>query len=632
MGDGLEGSAGANAAALIAMREYCETNFKNTGVSILLPRGEIMYDNNRWFPFCDHVEIIGYGTTLRNVLSSATSAAAGASYPIYYGDMWRDRPVSHLLNAPNATTTCNIATANAGDNTITLLDINDASNFSVGMRVFIGGKSRQYNSGPPALDVFEWNEVESISGSDNEILTLKYRLRNTYPATWREDIAAANYGKHGPASVLPLERPNFHYPRSITLKGMRFGINPNHSYHALFLTGERVLVENVTTDWSVWPGQAEYWEARNCDFRYADEIEKCVETVVFDGCRVRGNYSPTWRWSIGAASSTQSLTVRNCVLGEGIRANARQFVIEDNVIQKFDTSNAAGLFSTQSTGGYVRQLTFRRNRISAQAATGVVENYIINNAPESVTALTSTAGSFTVDGTEHHDNNVGAVPRALVHSDDWQDRARVHDLTWDGTNWVIHHDTNVTFPTGVALKFYRLQWIVAEDNEVQRGGHLIEADAHFSLNQGPTFERRKAWRYRGRPHANLTTTRTGMTYTGYASKMTYRVLKASAAAPQHQLNLYDGTNTLRTLFNGRTTTDGSSIEVDFALAAAGDSSAVTYNGTWTNTVALAAAVAQPILRFDAHFCQAAGGGTPGYSGIGDTPLFEFEFEGAAAIV
>lgn len=104
----------------------------------------------------------------------------------------------------NNTHSARIISANAGDQTVTLVTAADASIFSVGDWVIVDGYELQdVNGFPPNWQFFEYKLITAITGTTTKIVTLNSPLENTYLSTWplisagspiKADIA-------GPASI-----------------------------------------------------------------------------------------------------------------------------------------------------------------------------------------------------------------------------------------------------------------------------------------------------------------------------------------------------------------------------------------------------------------------------------------------
>src|SRR5262249_51835691 len=109
-----------------------------------------------------------------------------------------------------------IQTVSAGATNINLITAADASKFSVGQWILVGGLELQGGTGgqpgyPPNFQFFEYKQIANISGS---VVTLADPLDNSYKSTWPLIGNNSGVDEGGPATIYALD-PQFDTQQTI---------------------------------------------------------------------------------------------------------------------------------------------------------------------------------------------------------------------------------------------------------------------------------------------------------------------------------------------------------------------------------------------------------------------------------
>jgi hypothetical protein len=620
-----------NQAALHAMRNWCEANRAASGVTIYFPPGRYRYSVNKWIPMCDQIEIIGYGAQLE-----CTASIGGHINwdPFYMGNPFSGRPEGNPGGTPSHMGYA-IQTQVAGSNTITLIDPAHADFFSPGDRILIYGFDHQSGGYAPNMRYRQWLTITGKSGST---LSIHEHLRNTYKSTWRgaRMDPADPLTVYGPAKIVNLIRYNggngardnlpYRYPRKFIIRGVEFMRNttaPQIGANASGLSpiAEDVHLEDIRHNGMFWPMIVRQCTVKNSYIANCHDLDKFVDRLVFDGCRL-----DDW---VGAATGINELIVRNCDVRGKFFLGARRWTVENCIVnyQGETWDEDRGPFQWRQFPTSDRVII--RNNVIHNRYGGAA--FAFMNNEKTITVGVGSAGSFTMPNTTGIplEDILSIRKGTVIRNANWSRRARVQELDWNGTQFVITHDGGVTFQNGEVLYYPGVGQVEHEGNQLWRAGVLQDQDYAFCQRGGPQYEKRRDWIYRGRPPIVTVggLPQAPMRYTGYATRITLRVLQASTLAPRYRFIVFDGSGTARTLISGDTSVSGSYAVADLVAGT------VNYYGTWTNTGGYATPLVQPILDIERFTISTTGLGLPSYGGNqAAAPLFEIKFDGSAPII
>ena len=507
-----------------------------------------------------------------------------------------------------------IETVEAGANTITLVDPVQASRYVVGERLFVYGNQVMQFGYPPNVRFFEWHEIEDVTAG---VITLRDRMTYRYDSTWK-DADYSVTGKAGAGRIQPLNRPNRRNPRKITVRGLHVLQNPN-GIHGAVIVAEYAHWLDCQFDVDVWPNQSRHSLFENCNLWFgANDVDKLNEIVEFRGCYGRG---------IVAATGTNHLIVDRCHLREGIRVSPRKLTLINSDIGSNDNFGVVQRYNDTGIGeSQVWKIENNRFHVEADNL-----EYIINNSPcpsGEIKVTTASAGSFTTPNARLDDFR--AITQNLwegVVIRKGSKFARVKSIDYDGSRYVVTHDTNLTFTDGDALIAYPIINVEHSGNLVFRGGKQVDFGHRFLREGGPTFETRKEWRYTGSPSSNNRIMNTS--WTGAATRMIYRVVMASAEGSGHRIQISAGpTPDIITAFSGVTTENGAYVVVDFIAGV------TTFYGTWTRTSGLSGPPTNYMNGISEHrIFKVDATLAPSYNpDLSDVPRFELLLEGVTPVV
>lgn len=216
------------------------------------------YANNRWLWGIRNLYLIGGGARLQNVASFATFGA-NAAYPLVLNrsafETTNVTPVGSFTEITSSQTFL-INTANSGASSVTLQNIGDAANFTLGEWVLVYSYDQQLSASfPPNARYFDYAQVSSISGA---VINLSAALAHSHSANFPE-VPSAILGR---ARILPLDTfspipwGTYAYIENVTIldnpNALRATDNgysdPNFKFHNFFVMAgyTRVDLQNVT--------------------------------------------------------------------------------------------------------------------------------------------------------------------------------------------------------------------------------------------------------------------------------------------------------------------------------------------------------------------------------------------------
>jgi hypothetical protein len=248
---------------------------------------------------------------------------------------------------------------------------------------------------------------------------------------------------------------------------------------------------------------------------------------------------------------------------------------------------------------------------------------LINNTVQPMTIGTASAGSFKLPAA----STVQMYQLGIGHqvwNADYSKVATITNLTWDGTDYVITHDANITFTSGEVLSSNPLRRVVAEGNVYRKAGFVVQQDFYKLRNGGPLFEEldgRKV--FRGRPFLN--TSAIPLPFVGRAQKLTVMCRAPNASGVRWDMTAKDDSTLAVPVFEGQTPAAGNFVIIDLIAGT------TTFVGAgWTSTSGLSAPWAGRL--YDIAFrIRTAGGGAPTYASFADTPAFEVILDGVTGL-
>lgn len=213
-----------------------------------------------------------------------------------------------------------IATAEPGDEAVTLLDPRGAPEFAPGAWVLVQSYAQQQYGYPPNPRHFERARVRAVEGST---VRLDRPLFHAHRDDWPED--SADPAAIGRARLVPIDLPDCPLAERQVFEGLRCLENPHHSEPD---PGARRTLESFTVS-----GCLEAF-VRDCDLialgmtqcgavhvaRSAIvycEPDKLISRATFENCRID---------SLQQATGVDRLVLRDCVLGSDAQMLARDVV------------------------------------------------------------------------------------------------------------------------------------------------------------------------------------------------------------------------------------------------------------------------------------------------------------------
>lgn len=308
-----------------------------------------------------------------------------------------------------------IASATAGDMSVTLLNAGDASLFTAGLYIFISALDLQGFGDPPNPGYFEYVKVASISGTTVNLSTpLKYSYLSTFPLYNAGDGGHPDEG--GPATIYAMLAP-------WDIETEYIGLTIDNGLAPTLAKGRKVTFTNCTCSGAqgIVPtaNQDHIWSG--CDFSACSpEIDKCVETLTVTNTKIN---LPVFQ-----SADPNSLIATNMTILTRIDGTPKNATFNGCTIPNLRMGAAAY--------GTTQNITCNASNIAALNLLGSADN---------VTSYTCVGGVIS------RANSSGPIPWAVPGSHCYISGHRtnefaftVNSVTQDGTNTHI----STTIPGG----------------------------------------------------------------------------------------------------------------------------------------------------------------------------------------
>jgi hypothetical protein len=320
---------------------------------VIFSPGTHQYTNNRWLWGVNNVIIDAYGTSFQ--CTNTVSYFNGI--PLQLRDLFDLTGNIAGSNTADSTTYSpgyTFTTTSPGSFSITLTTASNASNFTAGMRVFLGGYNQQTtNSWPPNLRYFEFKTVAS-SNSTTGVVTFTEMVKNFYDSRWWD---AANGGSGSPTinagapRIWSLQQTNLSWAHLIWIRGATFLANSTTSaWDVLNVSSADLFILQDVVAPSISPSavnQAYLWG--DTVIGQNSEFDKDVDTVIVDGGEYASASGAADSQTIGPASGVTNLIIRNTKSLGSLNVSPRHLQIENTDIVA-DSTDYACIYTTPGWG------------------------------------------------------------------------------------------------------------------------------------------------------------------------------------------------------------------------------------------------------------------------------------------
>lgn len=423
-----------NGDALIALRDTLTTDRQYV---LFFPPGHYKYSNNRWLWGVKNVVIEANGVQFENISTSGWHANTRPFNTHSIFDEDGDVPEQAPKTFQSGQT---FASALPGETTVDLLE---PHTFAVGNRVLLLGYDQQGSAFPPNARYFQWNEVAFVNGN---AVTLQDPLVHEFRDDWPDTELTIDGGTLfiGKARMLSLDRPNFRYAERIEIQGAEF--LPNTGPNSMILGADTLVMKNVAAP-SVVPTENRIAEYTDCTFADA-EPDKICDKATFVNCTLSGK--------IKEGTGINILTFEDCAItSDDIQIAPRSLFMRRNRIV---TNNEYGAVKSREAWPTDR-LVFENNTITHR---GLLRHAINDGLGQEFTPVAQ-GQAMAVPVSMAQNVIIGS----LLYAKDLSDGGRITDITYDGTNLLLH-GTWLSPPAGTWV-FYAIQNI-QENGTIFVGG------------------------------------------------------------------------------------------------------------------------------------------------------------------
>jgi hypothetical protein len=349
-----------NNMGLRAMRSHCLSTAPDAHWIITFgKRGTYKYSFNKWLcGFLDYTVDLGGGTLSYHFPKGETDPDFGGSYS------FNTDTASFLVHCDftyvfgetgsginwfqNGSYTYHkgwkIATVDAGTFTVDVTDgLADLPYLMPGDPVFIGGWDPAFSSYPAPFQFFEYNEIQSITGTR---VTLRNRTRNAYRASWPYRVYGGINPPLGEPRIYQLRGRSrnpayaaFRYPDVPRNGCIRNGyIQGSWDYpdidgfaapHFFTAAYRSLLFENLEVD-AVWQVQnCESVTFRSCRMRGYIQSHNAGRTIEIDKNCVSVSFENCTLPMIAGAQNCESVSFRDCIIERSITTQAQHTTIDN---------------------------------------------------------------------------------------------------------------------------------------------------------------------------------------------------------------------------------------------------------------------------------------------------------------
>ncbi len=295
-----------NAFALQQLRDSLIARDRHAYWRLVFPPGDYLYSNNRWLYGLTRVRVSGQGATFQST-STARYVNDFNAFPrqgmfSLQGDLDSaprgpgERPELYISGD-------RIATAEAGQQSITLTDPADAARYEAGDRILVHGYALMSFGYTPNLREFEWRRVSAVQGQQ---LLLDQPLQRRYDARW-PDYGYMPAGQRGnfrseavafgkPRVLLLDDRPQvvgrYFYPEIVWVEGITFRANPSaRILQSVAFAAHTVILKDLiltgTNDYNLYARESARTIIDNVDVANVFEFDKVANEVIVRNSRIR---------------------------------------------------------------------------------------------------------------------------------------------------------------------------------------------------------------------------------------------------------------------------------------------------------------------------------------------------------
>ena len=303
-----------NTPRLLALRDVLHEH-RDRPLTLRFPAGgEVHYTDNRWLWGVGDVTIQGDGTGFRCTSTSAWDADTrpfNVKTPFHIlGPI--SRAEENRRGNPFTVGALVLASALKG---ATRIEVAEPEQY-VGRRVLIYGYDMQQGGFPPNPRFFHFTRGSAVGGRGLEIADpLPFALCTDWP-----DFDQFT-GPIGRPRILSLERSDYHHPRRIRLRGVRWlpGLDGGVGAGASSLCADILELEDCEGDYCTFGIARTVMMTRVSAREW--EPDKIIGELKLDGCRALEGFSE--------ATGVRRLSARNCVFGGDIRPRGPEMEFTD---------------------------------------------------------------------------------------------------------------------------------------------------------------------------------------------------------------------------------------------------------------------------------------------------------------
>jgi hypothetical protein len=289
-----------NTAALMAIRDQIRAGPDRVWTVEFEP-GHYGYADNRWAMFGDRSVVLEFNhSTVECFADALLPLGAGPlvwkpEYPAPQRDIFIPGDLIESVSA--------VARAGFVQTDVVTLQAEVAGQYQPGDRVLVAGDIQQTTEDgtegwgwPPNFRHFEWKRVAEVV--DGKTLRFEDPFRFDYRADWRDlrhSFGGLSYG--APRIWRCRLGDGRQGNRALTIRDAKFiggRRRPAGTFTPISPRGWHITLENCTgaADTVCWPAEAKRNDFINCRFSCREvELDKIVESVLFDRCEVYGRLS-----------------------------------------------------------------------------------------------------------------------------------------------------------------------------------------------------------------------------------------------------------------------------------------------------------------------------------------------------
>jgi len=316
-----------NAAALMAYNAWGRTQtVAGVAANLFVPPGNYNFNHQFCQGFLGGIKRAhwsGYGAAFHNVYDPASGSNFGYELPWDRGST----PDRLFISGEGK----KFATADQGDDTVTLLTPAEASAFAVDDYVMVGCLDIQFYGDPPNLDLFQFVKVTAVNTGTGAV-TFTPPLEKQYRSDFPDN------GKFGAARMWQMENTaGDPWDIDHTFEGLYIGdgVSTNPDYRYIQYIGKKWTFRDCDL-----PGMSqtisESTLLENCNLRTAGEPDKLVKFAAYDHCQMQALDFQS--------SSIDTVTLDSCQFSIGLNlGNAKTIYVESCRIPLLSNGSTYGM-------------------------------------------------------------------------------------------------------------------------------------------------------------------------------------------------------------------------------------------------------------------------------------------------